>query len=374
MLEDTYKQQRYQDYQSNFDDIMAQIMEISTIGIGEMFDTDSQLFCYRVIRNSKGLTIEGTSLRYTLISLLGLSKIEKRGYHTPVNIRTVLDSIIEHISEFDNNLGDLGLFLWLCALAYPQKLQELFSNMENNNAIKLFSVSREGRTMELSWLLAGLTYSYVAIGDYLPVIKELIHDTYMSLKDNYGGKGIFWHSNKRTLNGLIRGRVGSFADQVYPMYALSIYSRTFRDAEALMIALECAENICHLQGPLGQWWWHYDAHTGKVVGRYPVYSVHQDGMAPMALSAVSKASGIDFSENIIRGLNWIRGKNELGIALMDQEYNVIWRSFYGEKSKSYIELAMSLFRKSLKYTACYDLKVNYECRPYHLGWILYAFG
>ena len=35
--------------------------------------------------------------------------------------------------------------------------------------------------------------------------------------------------------------------------------------------------------PHGQWWWHYDVRDGSVVERYPVYSVHQHAMAPMAL-------------------------------------------------------------------------------------------
>ena len=60
--------------------------------------------------------------------------------------------------------------------------------------------------------------------------------------------------------------------------------------------------ICELQGPDGQWWWHYDTRTGKVVEGYPVYSVHQDSMAPMALLDLEDAGGPQHSEAITRGL------------------------------------------------------------------------
>ena len=79
--------------------------------------------------------------------------------------------------------------------------------------------------------------------------------------------------------------------------------------EALQNSLQCANAICNLQGPLGQWWWHYDSMTGRVAERYPVYSVHQHAMAPMALFAAQDACNADFREpNLQRaGVDW-RGK------------------------------------------------------------------
>ncbi len=56
---------------------------------------------------------------------------------------------------------------------------------------------------------------------------------------------------------------------------------------------ETAAAICGLQGPEGQWWWHYDTRNGSVVEGYPVYSVHQHAMAPMALLDLREAGGTD---------------------------------------------------------------------------------
>jgi hypothetical protein len=176
-----------------------------------------------------------------------------------------------------------------------------------------------------------------------------------------------------SLAGLMRRRIGCFADQVYPIYALAKFSQAFGSDKALRVSSECAAAICRLQGPLGQWWWHYDAATCRVIGWYPVYSVHQDGMAPMALIEVGKVSGEDFSNHIYKGLKWITGENELDFNMIDSTNNVIWRSLYDYKYKLYINEFMSLigFDTNIINNA---LKVRYECRAYHLGWLLYAFS
>ncbi len=80
-----------------------------------------------------------------------------------------------------------------------------------------------------------------------------------------------------------RAHVGSFADQVYPIQALARLHGSAADPEALAVANAVAKVICDAQGPAGQWWWHYDSRTGGVVEGYPVYTVHQHAMAPMAL-------------------------------------------------------------------------------------------
>ena len=58
--------------------------------------------------------------------------------------------------------------------------------------------------------------------------------------------------------------------------------------------------------------------TGRVVNRYPVFSVHQHAMGPMMLFAAADASGFDFSEAIYKGLAWIGGQNELGFDFVDK--------------------------------------------------------
>ena len=75
-----------------------------------------------------------------------------------------------------------------------------------------------------------------------------------------------------------RAHIASFADLVYAIHALALYHRFSSDSDARDVAIRCAAHICRQQGPRGQWWWHYDRRTGRVVERYPVYAVHQDAI------------------------------------------------------------------------------------------------
>jgi len=181
-------------------------------------------------------------------------------------------------------------------------------------------------------------------------------------------------SFRNSVAGLFRSHIASFADQIYPIYALSRFSEVFGIETALDSALSCANRICELQGPLGQWWWHYDAVGGRVVGPYPVYSVHQDAMAPMALFAINSASGKDFNEPVFRGLNWITGQNELSIDLRERGLNVIWRNIHQSTVERYFEESRMLIFPNRKTFSSQRLNVLFECHPYHLGWILFAFA
>ena len=111
---------------------------------------------------------------------------------------------------------------------------------------------------------------------------------------------------------------------------------------------------------------------GAVIGHYPVYSVHQDGMAPMGLLALSRISEIDFGPAIYKGLHWIFGQNELNIDLRDTKFSVIWRNIHQPRHKRYFDEAASFFFGRRQKFRVSGLQVLYECQPYHLGWLLFA--
>jgi hypothetical protein len=168
--------------------------------------------------------------------------------------------------------------------------------------------------------------------------------------------------------------LGSFADQVYPIYAFAWASRVFGFGEALKTSVACADAVCRAQGSLGQWWWHYDAKSGDAVGKYPVYSVHQHGMAPLALLAIADAAGKDFTRAIYLGLDWIYGQNELHQDLRDAATQVVWRCIRPAKSRRYLDQALSMLKLRRNGQTLRDLHVLHECWPYELGWLLYAFA
>lgn len=353
--------------------LIKKLLELAYNGLKNMFDEDSKLFCFKIRKVQNGLKKEGLSYRYTIISSIGLNKFKSIYGESPINIEDVLNNLIS-LSDKINNIGDFGLLIWLCALVAPEWVIRIFEKHELKNILNRFDDARQGKTTELSWVLAGLSHLSLISNRYLNEFEKLANQTYEMIKGNYGKNGIFWHMNNSSIVGILRGRIGCFADQIYPIYALSVFSKAYKNHESLKIALECAKKICELQGPLGQWWWHYDSITGNVIGKYPVFSVHQDGMAPMSLFSIGHISGLNLKSNIYKGLEWITGMNELGMNLIDESRNLIWRSLYKGKYRSYCEQIMSFLRIKQDKNQINNLKVLHECRPYHLGWLLYAFA
>lgn len=350
---------------------VTDIVRLATEGLKQMVDPQSRLFCHTLKQTPSGMEREGISHRYTMMTLLGLHRLEAAGQASPVEIRPMLDVLLRD-TRWINGTGDLGLLLWTCAEIAPDRLPEVYVRVHPYGALRRFADTHQGHTMEVAWYLAGISHCLLATPSDISDLAQEAATSFQLLKRNCGAGGIFGHLTKTaSLAGRLRGRLGSFADQVYPIYALSHYARACGNDEAKHMALRTARTICRHQGPLGQWWWHYDSSTGRVVGRYAVYSVHQHAMAPMALFALEEATGEDFSKPVYAGLNWVKGGNELNVDMRDQNQPVIWRCFYQSKVRTYSNEMLGL--AGLPGTPA-GLKVKHECRPYELGWLLYAWA
>jgi hypothetical protein len=191
--------------------------------------------------------------------------------------------------------------------------------------------------------------------------------------------GLFLHTPARKGLSALRAHVSCFADFIYPIQALSYYYLATRNTRAAEVATRCAERMCELQGPEGQWWWHFDVRTGRVVESYPVYSVHQDSMAPMALLTLAKSCGGDYSASIEKGLHWLAHPAEKTGSLVEEERNVIWRKLARREPRRLVrglQTAASCLHFRCRVPAVDILfppvAVDYESRPYHMGWILHA--
>jgi hypothetical protein len=347
---------------------VSELMDVAIRGLEPMFDPEKRLFCYRLRQTSQGLVREGISPRYTIMTLLGLLRAESAGFQCALNIPATVARLLSDTAWLDN-IGDLGLLLWLCARSSEEHLTRFYAMFDLERAFERYPDANRRPTMELSWFLAGLAHASGTGLKCPPALARLANDTYRLLLENQGVHGIFGHVGRRSsLAGIVRGRVGSFADQVYPIYAMAHFAQVYEQKEAWQNAFHCASAICRLQGPLGQWWWHYDSVTGRVVEQYPVYSVHQHGMAPMALFALQDKGNADFGEQIYKGLGWISGANELQQDL-EHAAGVIWRCIRPSQASSYAARIRTLLGKEQNLGA---MEILFECRPYELGWLLYA--
>ena len=171
-----------------------------------------------------------------------------------------------------------------------------------------------------------------------------------------------------------------FADLVYPVLALAQHGEASGDRESIEAAVAGATAICRRQGADGQWWWHYDYRTGHVLEPYPVYAVHQDSMAPMALFAAAQAGRRNFDTAIGRGMRWLLASPELdGGTLIDRRAGIIWRKVARRepaKLSRYVQAGVSRLSPRLRAPGLDVIfpprAIDYEDRAYHLGWVLYA--
>lgn len=356
--------------------IVQRFVALAIRGLVPMFDRQKQLFCYSLKKTERGMVQEGLSPRYTMMTLMGLHRLEEAGGISPIEIKPILQALLANL-DWVADIGDLGVLLWTCALVAPERLAELEGRVELETTLSRYPSSKRGVTMELAWFLTGLSNWALACPDKQSRLRNLAFQTFALLKKNRGEQGFFGHlSRGASVSGMTRGRIGSFADQVYPIYAMTRFSQAFQDESSLQMALQCGRGLCGAQGSLGQWWWHYDSLSGRVIEGYPVFSVHQHAMGPMTLFSLGEATGCNFTPWIYRGLEWINSKNELGFNMEDDKSEVIWRCQYRPTSqvKTYLKAAFSRAGAGTPYEAKEDLKVLFECRPYELGWFLYAFA
>ena len=335
-----------------------------------MYRRQERLFAFRLRRGREGVVSEGLSRRYTAIALIGLAEhsevvpsVLERDDPRDVCARLVGDAYLM------DNLGDTALTAWAStAVGYPDRQRAW------NRLVELRPDVAPHATVDLAWTLSALCQDPEAA---LEELRDQVAQRLIQACD--GRSGLFPHRIGGAGGGL-HAHVASFADQVYPIQALSWYGRASENKEGLEVAVRCARVLCDLQGCDGQWWWHYDPRTGRVLERYPVYAIHQDSMGPMALHVVGETSGIDFSPSVDQGLAWLERAPELGGAsLIDVEADLIWRKVARRepgKLSRYLQAAASRVHPRLRAPGL-DLifppvTIDYEDRPYHLGWLLYA--
>jgi hypothetical protein len=337
-----------------------------------MYRPNVGLFVFCLRRTADGVVAEGLSRRYSAIALIGLCEEDQE---TAAQVlagqdrRALGARLMADLSRVDG-VGDLALVLWAARAAGVvdrRRGLELLVAMQ--------PADRIGPTVEVAWALTALSLDAAAtVGD----LRERLARRLMASMD--GRSGLFPHVVGGAGRGL-RSHVCCFADLVYPVQALVRYFQLTGERAALEAARRCGEQICRGQGEDGQWWWHHDLRTGRVVERYPVYAVHQDAMAPMALLTLEEAGGGGFSGAVARGLAWLMSSPELGgDSLVDEEAGVIWRKVARRepwKLSRYAQAAASRLHTSFRVPGLDFLfppgAVDHETRPYHLGWLLHAF-
>jgi len=364
-------------------DVVQKLRTLAINSLARMYLPEQSLFAFRLRKNGQGDVLEGISRRYTATALIGLAGEsadvvkEILGHHS---LEDVCAGLLERVEATDD-MGEVALTAWAA---------HAIGHANASRATKALRMMSPGQrpycTVELAWALTALVMDGTDMTQADSVAQALF-SAFSETSDIFrrwpAGQVVpklpaFVSGLGDRLPGL-RTHVSCFADFVYPVQALSHYHRATGHARAGEVASRCARRMCQLQGQDGQWWWHFDIRTGRVIERYPVYSVHQDSMAPMALKAVTKACGHDYSDAIEKGLQWLVDPPEATGSLLDEHRSVIWRKVARRgpgKLVRGLQATASCLHSRLRAPGVDVLfppiSVDYESRPYHMGWILHA--
>jgi hypothetical protein len=343
---------------------------LASRGLKQMYRPDTGLFVFRLRLNNGAAEAQGTSVRYTAIALLGLAS------EAPADAKAILagetaQAVCERVTRSlppVTNLGDAALVCWAAGA-----LGCAGHGMAMDRLLAHDPAAGECSTVELSWALSALCGEST---ERTRARRDEVAARLMALYSDRG-RGFPYRAGG---GARLRAHVACFADQVYPILALSQYAAVGGNPRAIAVARATADQLCRLQGEAGQWWWHYHAHAGTVVERYPVYAVHQHAMTPMALAALERVSGADYQRPIDKGLEWLRSSPEIGGAsLIDPAVGLIWRKVGRReplKASRYLQAAATRLHPAAKFPGVDRWfppgAIDFESRPYELGWLLFA--
>jgi hypothetical protein len=315
------------------------------------------------------LAPRGTSIRYGAIAALGLLRLAEPEQRAILAGGTAYGLIGRLADQLDGvtGRGEIALLCWAAAEARHDLLPHVLARLSDVDKLP-----GPVDVVAAAWVLSALVAArpHADVEEHLAAARDrLLAARGPSLYPHVLGGITAWY----------RSHVGSFADQVYPVQALARLHASGADPEALAAAESVAGTICAAQGKAGQWWWHYDARSGSVVEDYPVYSVHQHAMTPMALFDLADAGGQPFTENVCRGLLWLARPAEGREDMVLGQPPVIWRKVARREPRKLVRglragttrvhpglrlpVLDQVFRPGI---------VDHECRPYELGWLLFA--
>ena len=312
----------------------------------------------------------GRSPRYTLMVELGLLRAGAAGYSVPFDVDELEAVAWRELARGALTAGDVGLLLWVDARRGGGRGVELAEHLDRVLTASGGLPARLG--MELGWIVTGLAHH---MADSSSVTGQRLLDQSLDqlLLRNRALSGLFRHFGAAGW----RRRFPNFATQIYSVLALAVVAGHGLDDRALPAARTAADRLLDMQLPDGGWPWLFDVERGTVVERYEVYSVHQDAMAPMALVELSEVCGEPrYLEAVAHGLEWIYGRNELGVNMVDRANGLILRSIRRRRGPDRLWLAAkagaSLAGFPMRDSTGRLTETNPTDRPYHFGWVLEA--
>jgi hypothetical protein len=311
------------------------------------------------------------SPRYTINSLLGLAAAARNGSlgvgETQVQnmygrfLATTTDPVLMPADH--GLLAVLEAELGASRSALRERMRGIAGRLAQPQTLNM---------QDLAWLLWGSAAAYRAgIAGGADAARDALALILAELVDP--GTGLPRHSQAR-----YRRNVVSFGSLVYFLRAMNEAAQTLGSERARGLFERGVAQAVSFQGPLGEWPWMIDCHSGRPFDRYPVFAVHQDGMAMLFLHPALDDGLPGIEAAISRSLAWDFGENELGAVMFTEKpffaYRSIERTEHAPRARRFLRSLPARARLSPTPGYAGAVRINAECRSYHLGWILYAWS
>lgn len=359
---------------------MRELADVALRALPLMFDERLGLFSHKAMPEGDRLVNLGINPYYSAASMVGVLSQSDVAPESVVPVGKALDALHRECRQAAGG-PLLGTTLWAGALAGDRRAADLVGALERSFGIE------GAESAALGQVIKGLVVGAETFAEVRDPALDLAGRCAAELLGRHSAEAAIFRAMPRRASGLrslMGARITSFASQVYPLLGLSaLYAHR---GEAPPPALRAtADFLARSQGPLGQWWWLYAPSTAAVLEGYPVYSVHQDGMAFMGLAPVEGLGEGSYREALALGVEWLE-RNELSTPLVEREPPFICRNI--QRAGSDADAAFGIGCANLARVVARSLSPRprgdridadpkaleplRECRSYHLGWLLYA--
>lgn len=308
-----------------------------------------------------------SALRAGAVVLLGLLRADEAGVAHPFSSGALRTRILGDLGP-ESTAGELGLALWAESRADGNAVGEITGLLEGRIGGRHDRLELD----QLSWVVTGLAEAAVRIGtgdgagslldgSLGELLSRIDPDTDFLRESGTG------HRNRTT----------PVSSQFHALIAIGQAVRAGRDDEAGEGAARLGDALVGIQREDGAWPGLIDPQHGEAAAIYPVLTVTQVALAPIALRIAAEAgAGEDFQGVVGRGLEWVQGGNPLGFDLIHEkeqrlDRGIVPRREAGPVSRS-ISSAGRRLRRRPPEPRPEALILDPDVSSEDLGWVLEA--
>ncbi|MCB0868081.1 MAG: hypothetical protein KDB48_05260, partial [Solirubrobacterales bacterium] len=290
---------------------MMEPRELERIALDRLPELQVASGLFRATARIEGVEDEtepATALQAGIVVLLGLLRAEEAGTDQPFSTGALRTRILGDLGNESVTPGELGLALWAESRAGGSAIGEIDGLIRRATVRGFDKVTLE----QLAWLASGLSESSVLTGDTTNSLGKEIRAEIAGRINSSTGLAADVHGR----------RLGSAVPVSSQFHLLHALCQTVRSgAEDLRdTAGKLASSLLTLQRQDGAWPGLIDPARASAAVIYPVLTVTQLAVAPIALRAASEL-GLpgNFDAAIGNGIYWTGDGNALGRELVHVE-------------------------------------------------------